>query len=98
MEITDLDERELHYKPDEIIKQTRERLDNRDQCRTAIIEMSDFARWAFGLDGVKSLQVLAFGVFSQRGAFKECHLLMCRDSSERDSQGRYPGLLCDDEE
>ena len=39
------------------------------------------AKWAFGPDGVQSLQILAYGDFSYRGRFADSLLLLLRDRS-----------------
>jgi hypothetical protein len=39
-----------------------------------------FARWAFGPEGIQSLQVLAYGDFSYDGRFKEANRILCRKS------------------
>lgn len=39
-----------------------------------------FARWAFGADGIPSLQVLAYGDFSFDGRFEAKNHILCRKS------------------
>lgn len=38
----------------------------------------EFAQWAFGPDGIRSLRLLAYGDFSYEGRFAEASLLFCR--------------------
>src|SRR6266498_2216571 len=39
-----------------------------------------FAHWAFGADGIPSLQVLAYGDFSFEGRFGSKNYILCRQS------------------
>lgn len=39
-----------------------------------------FSHWAFGADGIPSLQVLAYGDFSFEGRFKSENIILCRQA------------------
>ena len=43
----------------------------------------DFAQWAFGPAGIRSLRLLAYGDFSYDGRFAYATLLLCRRDSPR---------------
>ncbi|KFY18708.1 hypothetical protein V493_08398 [Pseudogymnoascus sp. VKM F-4281 (FW-2241)] len=40
----------------------------------------EFSHWAFGADGIPSLQVLAYGDFSFEGRFKSENIILCRQA------------------
>jgi len=55
-------------------------------------DLDKFAQWAFGHDGIKSLQVLAFGDFSYNGRYSKGNMLLCRQAnSVRMQRGGLPG-------
>jgi hypothetical protein len=41
-----------------------------------------FAEWAFGSDGIQSLQVVGYGDFSLDGRFQEESVILLRDAAE----------------
>jgi hypothetical protein len=48
------------------------------KIRALPTDLRDFCNWAFGPDGVSSLQVFAFGDFSFSGRYEEHNHLFCR--------------------
>jgi hypothetical protein len=45
------------------------------------IDEHAFADWAFGPDGILSLQFLVFGDFAHNGRYAKYNVLLCRDES-----------------
>jgi hypothetical protein len=44
--------------------------------------LQDLAQWAFGPDGLLSLEVIAFGDFSYEGRHKESQVLLVRNTGQ----------------
>jgi hypothetical protein len=73
----------------------REGLDDKSDTKfsAALSEIHELASWAFGPEGLPSLQVLAYGDFSYRG--RRPSLVLCRSKSlhDFDIQRSAPGTL-----
>lgn len=48
--------------------------------RNMVKGLHEFAQWAFGPTGIPTLQLIAFGDFSQKCRFEQTNALLCRNS------------------
>lgn len=71
-----------------------EGLDDKSECKfsAALPEIHQLASWAFGPEGLPSLQVLAYGDFSYRGRRPNLVLCRCELLDDSDIQKSAAGL------